>query len=67
MPIKIGEITLYSVEEIAEKLDVHARTVRTYIKDGKLRGRKAGGKWFVTEEALRAFFEGLDGSEQENK
>src|SRR5699024_8229009 len=29
-----------------------------YLREGKIRGRKLGVKWYVTEEALREYFDG---------
>ncbi|MGF1669399.1 MAG: helix-turn-helix domain-containing protein [Balneolaceae bacterium] len=57
MPKKIGDLTLYSVDDLHELLGLSKMTVRAYLRDGKLKGRKLGVKWFVTEEAIRAYFE----------
>lgn len=57
MSIKIGDLTLYTIPEIAEALDVSERTVNNYLKEGKLHGRKFGGRWYVSEASLRAYFE----------
>ncbi len=56
MPIKIGEIVLYDVIELSKKLNVTPITLRSYMKAGKLTGRKVGGKWFVSEESLKDYF-----------
>ena len=60
---KIGGLTLYNVEELSELLGVQERTIRAYLRDGKLKGRKMARKWYVTEEALREYFE--EGQEDE--
>lgn len=57
MPKKIGELTLYSVDDLHEKLGISKMTLRSYLREGKLMGRKMGVQWFVTEEAIRAYFE----------
>ena len=57
MPVDIDGLTLYTVDEIAEKLDVAENTIRQYIKDGKLKGKKFGVKWFVPSGAIREYFE----------
>lgn len=57
MPKQIGTLTLYSVEELSELLEVQDKTLRIYLRDGKLHGRKMAGKWYITEEQLRAYFE----------
>lgn len=56
-PKQIGSLTLYSVDELSELLDVQDKTIRAYLKQGKLHGRKMAGKWYVTETQLRAYFE----------
>jgi len=56
MPKKIGEIRLYSVEELSELLDVQETTIRKYLRDGKLRGRKMARRWYVSEESLAEYF-----------
>jgi len=59
MPKKIGEITLYTLLELSKKLDITTTTLRTYIRGGRIKGQKMGGKWYVSEGSLKAFFEGL--------
>jgi len=56
MPTKIRDITLYSVSEVSQKLEVTPFTVWKYLKQGKLRGQKKMGKWFISEEDLIEFF-----------
>jgi len=57
MPRHIGALTLYSVEDLHEQLGLSKVTIRAYLRQGKIRGRKLGVKWYVTEEALREYFE----------
>jgi len=59
MPIEIGNIKLYSISELSEKLKVTEVTLRSYRRTGKMRGKKMGTAWYVTEEALREYFNGL--------
>jgi len=56
MPLKIGEIKLYSIAELAKDLKVTKETLRAYLKKGKLKGQKMGTRWYVTEESLKEFF-----------
>jgi predicted site-specific integrase-resolvase len=56
MPIQLGDIKLYNLKELTDKLDVTIVTLRNYINEGKLKGRKMGGKWFVTEDSLKEYF-----------
>ncbi|TVQ68148.1 MAG: DNA-binding protein [Balneolaceae bacterium] len=57
MPRKIGSLTLYSVDDLHEMLGISKMTLRTYLREGRLRGRKLGVQWYVTEEAIRDYFE----------
>jgi len=43
---------LYTIEDVAEMTSLSAHTVRTYLHEGILRGRKIGGKWLFTMEDL---------------
>lgn len=49
----------YTIPELAKILEVTPQTVRTYIKDGKLPGKRIGRPVLVTEKALR-YFLGLE-------
>ncbi|MBD3617118.1 MAG: helix-turn-helix domain-containing protein [Gracilimonas sp.] len=57
MPKKIGNLTLYSVDDLHEQLGISKMTLRTYLREGRIRGRKLGVSWYVTEEAIREYFE----------
>lgn len=46
---------LYSTEEVAEQLGVHVRTVRGYVRDGRLRAVRFGKQYRITREDLEAF------------
>ncbi|MDZ7659073.1 helix-turn-helix domain-containing protein [Fodinibius sp.] len=56
MPKQIGNLTLYSVDDLHEQLGLSKMTIRAYLREGKIRARKLGVKWYVTEEALREYF-----------
>ena len=55
---ELEELKIYSLAEIAPILGVTHRTLLTYIKDGRLKGVKIGGKWKVSGENLRKFING---------
>ena len=57
MPIKLENLTLYSVEELAKLFDVQENTVRNMFKAGTLKGRKLARRWYTTEEHLREYFD----------
>jgi len=49
------ENTYYSVEELSEILKLHPKTVRRFIREGKITGRKIGRSWMVHEEELKRY------------
>lgn len=49
---------LYTLTEIEPILGVSHRTLLDYVKAGKIKAVKIGGKWKVSEENLKAFING---------
>lgn len=56
MPKDIGDLRLYSVSEVSLLLDIQEVTVRKYLRDGRLQGRKMAKRWFITEDSLKDYF-----------
>lgn len=56
MPKQVGDLVLYSVDDLHEQLGLSKMTIRSYLREGKIRARKLGVQWYVTEEALREYF-----------
>ena len=54
---EIQGITFYTVIEIAQLLDITPQTVRAYIKEGRLKGKRIGRPILITQESLSAFLE----------
>ena len=52
------DLKLYTLKQISELLKVTQRTLLTYLKEGKLKGQKIGGKWIISEENLHKFING---------
>jgi excisionase family DNA binding protein len=50
---------LYTVEDVAAYANVTSRTIRNYLRDGSLRGRKVGGQWRFTQQDINDLFEGI--------
>ena len=48
-----------TVQEAAEILNIHPRTVTKYLTNGQLQGAKMGRIWRLDEKDVRAFFEGV--------
>jgi excisionase family DNA binding protein len=49
---------LYTVEEVAELASVTGRTIRNYLKSGRLKGRKIGGQWRFPETEVQRLLTG---------
>jgi excisionase family DNA binding protein len=56
---------VYTIEEVAKHLKVSTRTVREWLRSGKLKGLKAGRLWRIREEDLQAFLERLRPTESD--
>ena len=59
MPTQIEDLTLYSVPDLSQMLNVTTVSIRNYIKQGHLKGQKVMGRWFVSEEEVRDFLDTL--------
>lgn len=45
---------LYSVEQVADLLNLHVRTVRNYVRDGRLKAVRIGKQYRIAREDLAA-------------
>jgi excisionase family DNA binding protein len=53
--------TLLTVEQVAERLQVHPETVRRWLRGGRLRGVRLGGSklgYRISEDELERFIAG---------
>jgi excisionase family DNA binding protein len=46
---------LYSVEQVANLLGLHVKTVRNYVRDGRLKAVRVGKQYRITGTDLEAF------------
>ena len=53
--IEVDDFKAFDAHEVAEMLCLKYRTVTRYIQAGKIRARKIGKKYFVTEQDVKAF------------
>lgn len=63
MSIQVGDMKLYDVEEVAEMLSVGEPTIRRYLRQGKLKGKKLAKRWYVSEDNLKDYFQPEEVSE----
>lgn len=52
--IDIARDNLLSLRDVARRLDVKTRTVRNWVKSGKLYAVQVGGSWYTNEHYLNA-------------
>src|ERR1700681_606144 len=45
---------LYALEQVAERLGLHVRTVRNYVRDGRLKAVRIGKQYRIAREDLEA-------------
>ncbi|MEV5612966.1 helix-turn-helix domain-containing protein [Streptomyces sp. NPDC052225] len=45
----------YSLDQVADLLGLHVRTVRGYVREGRLKATQVGRRYRVTREDLEAF------------
>jgi excisionase family DNA binding protein len=45
---------LYSVEQVAERLGLHVKTVRGYVREGRLKAVRIGKQYRIAREDLEA-------------
>ena len=60
--VEIAGLKLFTLDDVVLSFEQGGQklttvTLRAYIKAGDLKARKCGGTWFVTEAALKEFFE----------
>ena len=53
----MAEEKLLTPAQVAERLQIHERTVTRWLRDGYLRGFKLGKEWRVSPEDLQLFME----------
>ena len=56
----------YTVEQVADMLSLHPKTVQRYIREGKLRANKIGKSWNITKRDLNVFTKKEDSGEETN-
>ncbi|GKU26363.1 helix-turn-helix domain-containing protein [Clostridium folliculivorans] len=54
------EEKLYTIDQVAEILGMHHKTIRKFITEGKLRAAKVGKQWRISGHDLSLFMENSD-------
>ena len=53
-----GGESFYTIGEVANILKSTKPTIRAYIREGKIKGQKVTGKWYITEDNLKKYLDG---------
>lgn len=57
----------YTIDQIAELLGMHHKTIRKFIREGQLGASKVGKQWRISGHALSVFMEGKNLALKDNK
>ena len=55
MPTKLVNTTIYTVTDLAHKLNVTPASIRNYIRQEHLKGKKIMGRWLIRADAMKEF------------
>jgi excisionase family DNA binding protein len=55
---RMGNTTVWDLDEVATHMEVTIETVREYVREGKLPAQKFGRKYWVAEEDLGRWAKG---------
>ncbi len=58
MPTQIGNLTFYTVEELAEKFKISPATIYGYIRSGALSAKRFGKHFQIEQSHLEKFLVG---------
>ena len=64
--VTMAEQQLWTVDEVAERLRVSKPTVTSWLRTGRLKGYRVGGKkagWRIEDEDLERFIASLKGEQ----
>lgn len=56
--ITMGNTNAFTLYEICKMFNVTPQTLRRYLKEGRIKAVKFGGKWVITEDAMKAYLTG---------
>ena len=52
--MSVNKSIFYSVEQVADRLGLHVRTVRAYLRSGRLKGVRIGKQYRIAQEDLES-------------
>ena len=61
------ELKLYSISDLTTILHLHPKTILRFIHEGKIKARKIGRSWMVSEDDLKLYCHGELSGKQPSK
>jgi excisionase family DNA binding protein len=55
-------MSTFTVDEVANQLEVSVKTIRRYIYSGKIAANKIGGQWRISQDQIDAYIESISSS-----
>jgi len=49
------ELKFYTIAELTKILNLHSKTILRFIHEGKIKAKKIGRSWMVSEDALKTY------------
>ena len=65
--LSVDGLKVYNARETAEMLGTQVVTIRSYIKSGKIKAQKIGGKWYIASPNIQASVKGDSPEEKPEK
>jgi len=53
---EIGDLKLFSIKEASALLGFQYESLRRYVKEGKIKARKLGVRYLISEDSLKDYF-----------
>lgn len=63
----MGDIKVYTANEVCELLKITKRTLYRYLEDGSISGFRAGRQYRFTEDDVKAFIDARRGTRKQAK
>lgn len=60
MPIEILGIKFYNLQETADLLQIKDQSMKSYVRSGRIAGKKIRGRWHFSEQQIKDYLNSPD-------